>query len=562
MKIFNQKINNTLLSIKLHYFLFFGAQAGVLPFLSVLAGQQQISASAVGVIFTILPFITLMAKPFFGSIADHLRRLKFILLIFIVILTLSYQGMNFIPRLFTKLEETKFDVSLFCNPDSSYFSLDKLYNSSCFYFKTQNNSVQCSIFCQPCKFFTNSAHIGEYQNSTMMDFSFCNKDHLQYSISLSKEEENASDTYVITEAIWKNASIKPVCSDIQILNCSLECDISFESCIISEKNIYKTPQFWLFLLFLTIAWVSSGVTTSLSDAACYELLEERNDLYGKQRLWGTVGWGIFSLFTGFLNDLITGTSPDKNYSASFYMLAILMTLDLIIVINSNIKNAKLSGITCRNVCLLFSQIRVIIFSITVFIIGALTGLHWAYFFWYMTHLKADQLVMGLALGIESFVGELPFFFFAGKIIGKLGHVNTINLTLFSFSIRYLLYSVIYDPWLVLPVELLQGPTYGIFYTTMTSYAKLIAPVGTEATIQGILGGLFEGLGIAVGSLLSGLNVDYNGTHDTFQKAGLIAIVCCLLHLIVNIILSFKKSSDTNLEQGENRKNPGETTSFL
>lgn len=35
----------------------------------------------------------------------------------------------------------------------------------------------------------------------------------------------------------------------------------------------------------------------------------------------------------------------------------------------------------------------------------------------------------------------------------------------------------------LPIELLNGVTFGVFYSTMASYASLIAPLGTEATLQ-------------------------------------------------------------------------------
>ncbi|XP_023211758.1 major facilitator superfamily domain-containing protein 6-like [Centruroides sculpturatus] len=555
MKIFNQNINKNLLFIKLHYFLYYGAEAGILPFLSVIAGQQQISASAVGVIFTILPFITLAAKPFFGSVADHLQKLKLMLILFIITLTLSYHCMYYIPKLFIKNEETNLNILLFCNTITSYFTLDDKYNLSCFHSALKNNYTECSMSCQPCNYLKNKTNIHKFENFTLLDFALCKQEHLQYSVSI----ENISDAFVITEAAWRSTSVNPVCFDERQFYCSMKCNISFTNCINNEEVIYKTPQFWLFFTFISVSWVSSGVITSLSDAACYELLDERNDLYGKQRLWGTIGWGVFSLFTGLLNDLITGDSPHKNYSASFYMLIALVVLDLIILIDSNIKNAKFSETSFKNVCMLFSQIRIVIFITTVFIIGALTGLQWSYFFWYMTDLKANQLIMGLALGVESFLGELPFFFFAGEIIKKLGYVNTISLTLFSFSIRYLLYSVINDPWLVLPVELLQGPTFGIFYAAMTSYANMMAPAGTEATMQGILGGIFEGLGIAAGSLLGGLNIDYNGSHDTFRKAGLIAILCCLLHVVINVILSCKKSS--NIQSGE-RINNRESTSFL
>ena len=51
-----------------------------------------------------------------------------------------------------------------------------------------------------------------------------------------------------------------------------------------------------------------------------------------------------------------------------------------------------------------------------------------------------------------------------------------------------------NPWWCLPVELLNGLTFGIFYATMASYASIVAPPGTETTIQGLVGAIFEGVG--------------------------------------------------------------------
>lgn len=78
---------------------------------------------------------------------------------------------------------------------------------------------------------------------------------------------------------------------------------------------------------------------------------------------------------------------------------------------------------------------------------------------------------------------MPFFFLSGKIIQKLGHVNTMSLVLFSLGVRLTLYSLISNPWWFLPVELMSGLTFGLFFACMASYASIIAPPGTEATMQ-------------------------------------------------------------------------------
>lgn len=94
-----------------------------------------------------------------------------------------------------------------------------------------------------------------------------------------------------------------------------------------------------------------------------------------------------------------------------------------------------------------------------------------------------KTLQGLAMIIQCFGGELPFFFISGWFINKVGHVNAMTLVLLTFGIRLTLYSVLTNPWWVLPIEFLQGMTYGIFYTAMAMYASIVAPSGTAATLQ-------------------------------------------------------------------------------
>lgn len=102
-----------------------------------------------------------------------------------------------------------------------------------------------------------------------------------------------------------------------------------------------------------------------------------------------------------------------------------------------------------------------------------------------------KTLQGLAMGIQCFGGELPFFFISGWLLKKIGHINAMTLVLFTFGIRLFLYSLLSNPWLVLPIELMQGVTFGVFYSTMATYASIVAPPGTAATLQVILAKLFS-----------------------------------------------------------------------
>lgn len=94
-----------------------------------------------------------------------------------------------------------------------------------------------------------------------------------------------------------------------------------------------------------------------------------------------------------------------------------------------------------------------------------------------------KTLQGLVSGVQCFGGEIPFFFFSGWILKKIGHVNAMSLVIVGFAIRFYLYSILVNPWYVLPIELFNGITFGISFSTMASYASIIAPIGTEATLQ-------------------------------------------------------------------------------
>lgn len=43
------------------------------------------------------------------------------------------------------------------------------------------------------------------------------------------------------------------------------------------------------------------------------------NLYGKQRCWGAVGWGLFSIIAGWLLDFFSSSEVNKNYLPVYYL---------------------------------------------------------------------------------------------------------------------------------------------------------------------------------------------------------------------------------------------------
>lgn len=68
------------------------------------------------------------------------------------------------------------------------------------------------------------------------------------------------------------------------------------------------------------------------------------------------------------------------------------------------------------------------------------------------------------------------------------------MTLVAYAIRYFSYSFVYNPWFILPVQLLHGITYGLAWPMFTAFANSTAPKGMASTLQSIVACCFMGVG--------------------------------------------------------------------
>lgn len=101
----------------------------------------------------------------------------------------------------------------------------------------------------------------------------------------------------------------------------------------------------------------------------------------------------------------------------------------------------------------------------------------------LTWLKTLQ---GLTQGVQCFCSEIPFFFWSGEIINKMGYYNSMALSLGTLAFRMSLYTVIWNPTWIILIELLNGVTHSLAFSLKLAYAKKIAPPDLLNTMIGFL----------------------------------------------------------------------------
>lgn len=117
----------------------------------------------------------------------------------------------------------------------------------------------------------------------------------------------------------ESGSLKLTCAGT--VNDELVMNVIVGPGIINNSEAMQYSQFWYFFIAVAFSWIGMAVVVSVGDAICFDLLGKRHELYGRQRLWGAVGFGIFSLMAGSLVDYISGPTIFKNYTIIYYLMA-------------------------------------------------------------------------------------------------------------------------------------------------------------------------------------------------------------------------------------------------
>ncbi|EEC07560.1 conserved hypothetical protein [Ixodes scapularis] len=500
--------NLELLPLKIHMFLYFGAAVGVMPFATVIAKQLGISASLVGMLNTALLFASVVMRFLVGSLTDKAQRLKIILIVVISIESFFHFMIIVVPPITpTKLSVRTTSPECRSQNTTMHICFTEELPNDC----SGADTSDCTLSCTHTTL--NSTSGGKLD----IPFSSSNMCGIKtWCAPLeTKDQTVGHDMFCAAENRTCNAScLAP-----------------------NQPSTIRTSTFWLYVVFRVVAGIAFGVGISLTDAATYAILRDRKEDYGKQRLWGTIGWGGLAPLVGYLNQMATGGSSFTDYSPGFYMLAALAVMDVLGLVFLEVPRSPMSKQLLKDLSEVFVNVRTLFFTFAVFNMGFLMGFIWTYGLWYLEELGATPQLLGANLAVQCFGGEVPVLFFSGWIIRKIGYGNAVSLSIGGLALRFAVYSYGSDVWAMLPVEVTHGLCFGLFYAALTSYASTAAPPGTEATMQGILGGTFEGLGIASGTLVAGHLYDYVGGRTTCRIYLAYCVVFLVLHVAVDCALA-------------------------
>ena len=239
----------------------------------------------------------------------------------------------------------------------------------------------------------------------------------------------------------------------------------------------------------------------LVDNSVLVLLGKQKDLYGKQRVWGAIGWGCSAAAMGFV---ISRMGLDL----AFYGYALFMTLGLLAASRLRVSRASISVPFVSGLRTLLVQRRWLVFLTAILTAGVAAGMYHSFLFLYLDSLGASTVLMGLSLVVATF-SEIPVFFFSDRLLGRFGARGLLLIAMAAAAVRMFAYSVMIMPWQVIMINLLHGLTFSAMWAA----------------------GVAMGVAAAVGAMLGGLLFESVGPQAMFRVGGYIVLLGLIFYLV-------------------------------
>jgi PPP family 3-phenylpropionic acid transporter len=258
----------------------------------------------------------------------------------------------------------------------------------------------------------------------------------------------------------------------------------------------------------------------LGDSATMTMLGEQRAMYGRIRMGGTIGWGIFAQIAGVLLALY-------GLETLFYVFAGIMLVNLLVSQKFSFGERQDHDPQTGTIWVLLRNRRWVIFLASAFLggIGAFSVA--SYLSPYLQELGADGNWIGFAF-LVSTLTEIPIFFFGNLLVKRFTAYGLFAISLVLLGVRSLLFGLAGNLFLAIVVQGLGGAIFPAMWSAGVAYADENAPAGLKSTAQGLFGAMTFGFGAAVGGFLGGVMLENIGGRGMFLVFGIIILAGLIL----------------------------------
>lgn len=262
------------------------------------------------------------------------------------------------------------------------------------------------------------------------------------------------------------------------------------------------------ILLMVLLMALFGVPVSpILDSYAVAISKRSGISFGQLRVWGSVGYTITAWAIGwFMGGLVSAIF------LSFYAIALVLTC----LVSVGLPAQRISPRTMdwHGAAALLRNRSMIVLLSTIVLVSVSTSSMMSFFGIYLKELGGSATLVGTASAVAA-LSELPIMAFGRRLEARLGAERMFVLSILIYAIRLVVYSLLSTVTWILPIQLLQGVSFGLYL--MSSVALIHQLVGPElgATAQGLLSSALS-FGQITGALGGGALMDHIGVIGLYR----------------------------------------------
>ncbi len=275
----------------------------------------------------------------------------------------------------------------------------------------------------------------------------------------------------------------------------------------------------MFILFLFLSPI-----TALGDSLSQKTAIKHRVSFGRIRMWGSLGFAITSLVTGYILTAI-GVA---NIMLPMLFMAIVA---LLIAFTVNDVPGVNKPVTILSALKLGANPTLIMFLVCVTFISITHRANDTYLGIYIVELGGPEAMIGWAwfIGVSA---EALVFATSYRWFKHWSPLTFVMIAGLIYAGRWFVMGFLTNPWIILPLQLTHGLSFGLFYIASFHIMSKLVPEHLQATGHVLFITTFFGLSGIIGSLFGGFMLErahFSSLYFALGLCAIIGVVCLFIY---------------------------------
>ncbi len=305
--------------------------------------------------------------------------------------------------------------------------------------------------------------------------------------------------------------------------------------IIGSVFFFQMNTLIAILVMAAVFYFFTSPIGGLGDSLAQRRADELGVSFGSIRTWGSIGFATSSLIVGALLDIV-----GIEYILWPYLFFGFMAL--FVVFRLTDVTVDPDPIQIKDVKELLSNKPFLLFLLFMMFLTISHRTNDSFIGLYIEQLGGTEGLIGLAwfVGVAS---EALVFAFAHRWFQKFHPLVFVIIAGALYTIRWFIYALLENPTYIIPLQVLHGLTFGVFYLAAFEYITRLVPRLLQSTGHLVFYSIFFGLSGIIGSLMGGAIIDSLGGNTLYTILGGITLAGTICLTIYHVVPYRKKTGN-------------------